>query len=88
MSDHFPGELTRKVPSAEVVISKKRGRPLYLSDEKLRTFLIAQRTGGNINRCTIYGVLLMSLIKNNLHLHGGYLEFTATDGWLYSLHNK
>ena len=42
----FRGKLTRKVPSHEVVISKKRGRPLYLPDEldeKLRTLLIAQR---------------------------------------------
>ena len=84
----FRGKLTRKVPSDEVVISKKRGRPLYLPDEldeKLRTFLIAQRrAGGNINRHTVYGVL-MGLIKSNLHLYGGYLEFTATDGRLYSL---
>ena len=87
----FRGELTRKVPSEEVVISKKRGRPLYLPeelDEKLRTFLIAQRRpGGNINRHTIYGVL-MGLIKCNLPLYGGYLEFTATDGWPYSLYKR
>ena len=55
-------------------------------NEKLGTFLIAQsRAGGNINRHSVYGVL-MSLIKGNLHLYGGYLEFTATDGWLYSLY--
>ena len=87
----FRGKLTRKVPSDEVVISKKRGRPLYLPDEldeKLRTFLIAQRrAGGNINRHTVYGVL-MGLIKSNLHLYGGYLEFTATDVSLYSLYKR
>ena len=80
---NFHGELTRKVPSEEVVISKKSGRPLHLPeelDEKLRTFLIVQRrAGGNINRHTVYAVL-MGLIKSNLHLYGGYLEFTATDG--------
>ena len=79
------------MPSEEVVISKKRGRPLYLPeelDEKLQTFLISQRrAGGNINRHTVYGVL-MDLIKSNLHLYGGYLEFTAIDGWLYSLYKK
>ena len=87
----FRGKLTRKVPSDEVVISKKRGRPLYLPDEldeKLRTFLIAQRrAGGNINRHTVYGVL-MGLIKSNLHLYGGYLEFTAIDVSLYSLYKR
>ena len=44
----FRGELTCKVPSEDVVISKKRGRPLYLPeqlDEKLRTFLITQKRG-------------------------------------------
>ena len=79
------------MPSEEVVISKKRGRLLYLLeeiDEKLQTFLIAQRRAErNINRHTVYGVL-MGLIKSNLHLYGGYLEFTATDGWLYSLYKK
>ena len=87
----FRGKLTRKVPSDEVVTSKKRGRPLYLPDEldeKLRTFLIAQRrAGGNINRHTVYGVL-MGLIKSNLHLYGGYLEFTAIDVSLYSLYKR
>ena len=87
----FRGKLTRKVPSDEVVISKKRGRPLYLPDEldeKLRTFLIAQRrAGGNINRHTVYGVL-MGLVKSNLHLYGGYLEFTAIDVSLYSLYKR
>ena len=79
------------MPSEEVVISKKRGRLLYLLeeiDEKLQTFLIAQRRAErNINRHTVYGVL-MGLIQSNLHLYGGYLEFTATDGWLYSLYKK
>ena len=57
-------------------------------DENLRTFLIAQRrAGGNINRDTVYGVFI-DLIKNNLYLYGGYLEFAATDGWLYSLYKK
>ena len=57
-------------------------------DENLRTFLIAQRrAGGNINCHTIYG-MLMDLIKSNLHLYGGYLEFTATDGSLYSLYKR
>ena len=74
------------MPSEEVVASKKRGRPSYLPkefDEKLRTFVIAQRrVGENINRQTVYGVL-MGLIKSNLHLYKGYLEFTAIDGWLY-----
>ena len=87
----FRGELTRKVLSEEVVASKKHGRSLYLPeelDEKLRTFLIVQRrSGGNINRHTVYGVL-MGLIKRNLHLYGGYFEFTATDGWLYSLFKR
>ena len=85
----FRGELTRKVPIEEIVISNKHGRPLYLPeelDEKLRTFLIAQRrAGGNINPHTVYGVL-MGLIKSNLYLYGGYLEFTATDACLYSLY--
>ena len=53
----FLGELTDKVLSEEVVISKKRGRPLYLPeklDEKLQNFLIAQRRAeGNINRHTV-----------------------------------
>ena len=60
------------MPSEVAVISKKRGRPLHLPeelDEKLQTFLIAQRrAGGNINRHTVYSVL-MSLIKSNLHLY-------------------
>ena len=30
----------------------------------------------------------MGLIKSNLHLYGGYLEFTTTDGWLYSLYKR
>ena len=100
----FCGELTCKVPSEEVVISKKQGQLLHLPeekldevrwkgelyeldelDEKLWISLIAQnRAGGNINCHTVYGVL-MGLIKSNLHLCGGYLEFTATDGQLYSL---
>ena len=87
----FRGELTRKVPSEEVVTSKKRGRPSYLPkefDEKLRTFVIAQRRAGeNINRHTVYGVL-MGLIKSSLHLYKGYLEFTAIDGWLYFLYKR
>ena len=57
-------------------------------DEKLETFLIAQRRAGeNINRHTVYGEL-MGLVKSNLHLYGGYLEFTVTDGWLYSLYKR
>ena len=103
----FCGELTCKVPSEEVVISKKQGQLLHLPeekldevkwkgelyeldeldefDEKLWISLIAQkRAGRNINCHTVYGVL-MGLIKSNLHLYGGYLEFTATDGRLYSL---
>ena len=83
----FHGELTRE----EVVISKKRGRQLYLPeelDEKLQTFLIAQRrASGNFNCHTAYGVL-MGLNKSNLHLYWGYLEFTANDGWLYSLYKR
>ena len=79
------------MPSEEVVTSKKRGRPSYLPkelDEKLQTFLIAQRTAGeNSNRHTVYGVL-MGLIKSNLHLYKGYLEFTAIDGWLYFLYKR
>ena len=46
-----------------------------------------RRAGGNINRHTVYGVL-MGLIKSNVHLYGGYLEFAATDVWLYSLYNR
>ena len=53
----FRGELARKVPSEEEVISKKVGRLLHLPeelDEKLRTFLIGlRRAGGNINRRTV-----------------------------------
>ena len=56
----FRGESTRKVPSEEVFLSKKHGQPLYLPeelDEKLQTFLIAQRRAGrNINHHTVYGV--------------------------------
>ena len=79
------------MPSEEIAISKKRGRPFYLPEElneKPRTFLIPQRRPGeNINRYFVYG-MLMGLIKSNLHLHGGYLKFTATDGWLYSLYKR
>ena len=46
-----------------------------------------RRAGGNINRHTVYGVL-MGLIMSNLHLYGGYLEFAATDFWLYSLYKR
>ena len=64
---------------------------MYLPEElneKLRTFLITQRrTGGNINHHTVYGVT-MGFIKSNLHLFGGYLKFTGTDGWLYSLYKR
>ena len=57
-------------------------------DKKLRVFLIAQRrAGGNINRHTVYDVFL-GLIKSNLHLYGGYLEFTETDGRLYSFYKR
>ena len=56
-------------------------------DEKLQTFLIEQRRGGeNINCHTVHTGVLMDLIKSNLHLYGGYLEFIVTDGWLYSLY--
>ena len=79
------------MPSKEVVISKTRGRPLYLPEklnEKLWTFLIAQRAAGeNINRHTVYGVL-MGFIRSYLHFYGGYLEFTATDGSLYSFYKR
>ena len=43
------GELTRKVTSEEVVISKRCRRSLYFPeelDEKLLTFLIAQKRAG------------------------------------------
>ena len=79
----FHGELTHKVPSEEVVISKNCGR-IRCNEEKLnkelQTFLVAKRrAGGIINRHTVSG-MLMGLIKSNLHLYGGYLEFIATDG--------
>ena len=68
-------------------LDEKLQRPEEL-DKKLRTFLNAQgRAGGNINRPTVYSVL-MGFIKSNLHFYGGYLEFTTTDGWLYSLHKR
>ena len=64
---------------------------MYLPEElneKLWTFLITQRrTGGSINRHTVYGVT-MGFIKSKLHLYGGYLKFTGTDGWLYSLYKR
>ena len=62
---------------------------MYLPEElneKLWTFLITQRrAGGYINHHTVYGVL-MGFIKSNLHLYGGYLEFTGTDGCLNCLY--
>ena len=49
-------------------------------DEKLQTFLHAQRrAGGNINLHIVYGVL-MGLIKSNLHFDVWYLEFNTTVG--------
>ena len=89
----FCGKLTREVPNEEVVISKKREQPLYMPeelDEKLPTSNFSDCTNEscrNINHRTVYGVL-MGLIKGNLHLYGGYLEFTATDGWQYSLYER
>ena len=62
---------------------------MYLPEElneELWTFLITQRrTGGSINHHTVYGVT-MGFIKSNLHLYGGYLEFTGTDGCLNCLY--
>ena len=75
--------------SSQIVISEKRGRPLYLPDElckKRRTFITHMgMAGGTINRHVIFGVL-MGLIKSDLVTYGMYLEFQITDKWIQSLY--
>ena len=87
----YRAELKLKVRDYLIVISQKRGRPLFLPDEldmKLRTFITHLRTaGGSINRHVIFGVL-MGLIKSDLVKFGQYLDFVVTDGWVQSLYKR
>jgi len=77
----YRSQLKANLPSSRIVISEKRGRPLYLPDEldkKLRAFITYMRmAGGIINRHVIFGVL-MGLIKSDLATYGMYLDFLIT----------
>ena len=87
----YRSQLEAKVQSSQIVISEKRGLPIYLPDEldkKLRTFITHMRmAGGTINHLVISGVLL-GLIKSDLVTYGMYLEFQITDGWIQSLYRR
>ena len=85
----YRSQLEAKFKSSQIVIPKKRERPLYLPDEldkKLRTFIThKQKAGGTINRHMIFGVL-MGLIKSDLVTYGMYLEFQITGAWIQSFY--
>ena len=85
---NYREELKKKTLMHEVVISQRRGRPLYLPSEldlKLQKFLInLRKAGGSVNRHVV-SVVLLGLIKSDLESYGSLLDFEATDGWLQSL---
>ena len=57
-------------------------------DKKLRLFITNMRTaGGTINKHVIYGIL-MGLIKADMTMYGGYLDFTVTKACLQSLYSR
>ena len=43
--------------------------------------------GGTINKHVIYGIL-MGLIKADMTMYGGYLDFTVTKACLQSLYSR
>ena len=83
--------LREKTPTHAIVLSKKRGRPLYLSNEldsKLQQFLKnLRKAGGGVNIHVVKGVL-MGLIKSDLRAYGSLVDFQVTEGWLKSLYKR
>ena len=83
--------LQKKTPMQAIVLSKKRGRPLYLPtmlDSKLQKFLKnLRKAGGGVNRHVVKGVL-MGLIKSDLEAYGSLLDFHVSEGWIRSLYRR
>ena len=91
LATYRDGLKRKDISSSKIVISKRRGKPLYLPnelDEKLRKFLLnLRRAGGDVNRHVVYGVL-MGLVKSNLLKYGSMLDFKITNGWMQYLYKR
>ena len=91
MVKELPREPTEENSDASHVLSKKRGRPLYLPtilDSKLQKFLKNLRKAwGGVNRHVVKGVL-MGLIKSDLEAYGSLLDFYVSEGWIRSLYRR
>ena len=91
LATYRKGLKRKDISSSLMVITKRRGKPLYLPnelDEKLRKFIFnLRRAGGDINRHVVHRVL-MRLVKSNLSRYGSILDFTITNGWMQYLYKR
>ena len=74
--------LQKKTPMQAIVLSKNRGRPLYLPtmlDSKLQKLLKnLRKAGGGVNKHVVKGVL-MGLIESDLEAYGSLLDFHVSE---------